>query len=183
MANTASNVSAGKPAIGGAIYQAPTTATLPTDTTSTLTGFVGLGYISDSGLTNTNNFSGNTAVKAWGGDTVLSISGDKVDQFKFTLIEVLNVDVLKTVFGASNVTGDLSQGITIKVNSQELDENAYVIDMIMRDDTAKRVVIPRAKVITVGDVVYSDGEAVGYDVTIDCYPDSDGNTHYEYIKK
>ena len=180
--NTASNVSAGKPNIGGAIYQAPTTATLPTDTTSTLTGFNCLGYVSDDGLTNSNSPSA-TSVKAWGGDTVLSILGDKVDQFKFTLLEVLNVDVLKTVFGSANVTGTLEDGITVTANSKDLDEFAYAIDMVMRDNTVKRVVIPRAKVISVGDVVYSDGEAVGYDITIECYPDASGNTHYEYIKK
>lgn len=180
--NTASNVSAGKPNIGGAIYQAPTTATLPTDTTSELTGFNCLGYVSDDGLTNSNSPSA-TSVKAWGGDTVLSILGDKVDQFKFTLLEVLNIDVLKTVFGSANVTGTLEDGITVTANSKDLDEFAYAIDMVMRDNTVKRVVIPRAKVISVGDVVYSDGEAVGYDITIECYPDASGNTHYEYIKK
>ena len=36
MANTASNVSAGKPAIAGAIHFAPKGTTLPTDTTTAL---------------------------------------------------------------------------------------------------------------------------------------------------
>ena len=181
--NTASNVTAGKPAIGGAIYQAATTVALPTDTSAALSDFACLGYVSDDGLVNSNTPNGNTNVKAWGGDTVLTILGDKVDQFRFTLIEVLNIDVLKTVFGSENVTGDLNSGITVKANSKDLDEFEYVMDMIMRDNTLKRIVIPRAKVTSIGDISYTDGDAVGYEITIDCYPDADGNTHYEYIKK
>ena len=33
-----------------------------------------------------------------------------------------------------------------------------------------------------GDITYVDGEAVGYETTLACTPDEDGNTHYEYIK-
>lgn len=183
MPNTASYVTAGKPNVGGAIYQAAMGTSLPTDTSTNLSDFTCLGYVSDDGLVNSNTPNGNTNVKAWGGDTVLTILGDKVDQFKFTLLEVLNVDVLKTVFGSANVTGDLSSEIAIKSNSSDLDEFSYAIDMIMRDNTVKRIVIPRAKVTSIGDIAYTDGDAVGYEITIDCYPDASGNTHYEYIKK
>ena len=181
--NTSSNVTAGKPNIGGAIWQGDATATLPTDALAALgSGFKCLGYISDDGLTASNSPNA-TPVKAWGGDTVLTILGDKSDQFSFKLIEVLNLDVLKTVFGEENVTGDLENGITVKANASDLDEHSYVIDMVMRDNVIKRICIPSAKVTSIGDVVYSDGEAVGYDVTIDCYPDGAGNTHYEYLQK
>jgi hypothetical protein len=54
--------------------------------------------------------------------------------------------------------------------------------MIMRDNTAKRIVIPDCKISEFGDVVYSDSEAVGYETTVTCMPDSSGNTHYEYLK-
>ena len=54
--------------------------------------------------------------------------------------------------------------------------------MILRGNIAKRVVIPRGKVSEMGDVVYKDNEVIGYELTITCLPDSDGNTHYEYLK-
>ena len=54
--------------------------------------------------------------------------------------------------------------------------------MIMSENTAKRIVIPTAKISEVSDIVYGDEEAVGYETTVDCIPDASGNTHYEYIK-
>ena len=182
MANVASNVSAGKPKTTGAIWVAPKGSTLPTDTATTLdAAFKCLGYCSDDGLTNSTDLESET-IKAWGGDTVLTIQTSKEDRFGFTLIEVLNEDVLKFVYGSTNVSGTLSTGLTVTANNADVEEVAIVIDMIMRDNAAKRVVIPDCKISEFGDVVYSDSEAVGYETTVTCMPDSSGNTHYEYIK-
>jgi len=181
MGNTVTNVSAGKPAIGGAIFHAPLGTTLPEDAPSTLNeAFVCLGYCSDDGLVNSNSPE-SSVIKAWGGDTVLSIQESKDDTFKFTLIEVLNPDVLSAIYGSDNVTGNLSTGIKIVSNSDEPEEGAWVIDMIMRNGVFKRIVIPDAKVSEVGDITYSDSDAVGYETTLQCMPDSDGTTHIEYI--
>lgn len=182
MANVASNVSAGKPKTTGAIWVAPKGSTLPTDTATTLdVAFKCLGYCSDDGLTNSTDLESET-IKAWGGDTVLTIQTSKEDRFGFTLIEVLNEDVLKFVYGSTNVSGALSTGLTVTANNADVEEVAIVIDMIMRDNTAKRIVIPDCKISEFGDVVYSDSEAVGYETTVTCMPDSSGNTHYEYLK-
>lgn len=181
MANTVTNVSAGKPKVGGAINVADTSATLPTTVSAALTGFTALGYVSEDGLTNQNTIESED-IKAWGGDTVLVIQTEKTDTFGLTLIEVLNVDVLKIVFGDTNVSGTLADGITVNVNATELPEKAWVIDMVMRGGALKRIVIPRAKVSEIGEVTYTDNEAVGYELTLTALPDASGNTHYEYIK-
>lgn len=185
MANTVTNVSAGKPKSTGAIYRAPLTddLVLPTDATTDLsTKFKALGYVSDDGLTNTNSPDSDT-VKAWGGDTVLTIQSEKIDEFQFTLIEALSKDVLSAVYGSGNVTGSLSAGITVKANSDEPEEAAWVIDMIMREGVLKRIVIPDAKVSEIGDIEYTDEDAVGYELTLQAMPDESGQTHYEYIQK
>lgn len=183
MGNTSSYVSAGKPNIAGAIYAAPKGTTLPTSTAADLdNAFKGLGYCSDAGLTNSTSLE-TQDVKAWGGDTVLSIQTSKDDKFKFSLIEVLNEDVLKFVYGASNVSGTLATGLTVTANNKDVDEVALVIDMVMRDSTAKRIVIPDCKISEISDIVYSDNAAVGYETTVTCLPDASGNYHYEYLLK
>lgn len=180
MAQTTSNVSAAKPKIGGAIYIAETTATMPTSASAELTGFTALGYVSSDGLTNSN--SPNTSgVNAWGGDEVLTLYNEKTDTFQFELLEVLNADVLKLVYGDANVSGTLTEGITINASNSELSSKAFVFDMVMRNGTLKRIVVPNANVTSVGDITYSDSDAVAYDTTISAHPDSAGKTHYEYI--
>lgn len=182
MANTVSNVSVGKPKVGGAIFAAPLGTTLPTNATSDLdAAFKSLGYVSEDGVTNSNSPSSDK-VKAWGGDTVLNLQTEKPDDFKFTLIESLNVEVLKFVYGDDNVFGDLTNGIEVKANADDATEHVLVIDMIMRGGVLKRVILPQAKVTAVEDIKYADSDAVGYGTTVSAMPDGDGYTHYEYIQ-
>lgn len=181
--NNASNVSAGKPKVGGAIFAAPVGTPLPTSTTDELdAAFKNLGFASDSGVTNSTNLE-TEEIKAWGGQTVLVIQKSKDDKYKFKLLEIKNVDVCKFVYGDDNVSGDLESEIVIKCNNKDVPEQSIVIDMILSGDTAKRVVIPSCKISEVADIEYTDEDATGYETTVSCTPDSEGNTHYEYIKK
>lgn len=181
MEHTATNVTAGKPKKGGHAYRAPLGTKLPTSATEALNeAFKSLGYFSDDGLINANSPT-SEKLKAWGGDTVLNFQTEKPDTFKFTMIEALNVDVLKAVYGDANVSGDLSTGIHIKANSEEQKDCCWVFDMVLKNSVAKRIVVPCASVTAVGEIVYADNKAVGYDTTISAVPDEGGDTHHEYI--
>lgn len=182
MTQTVSNVTAAKPAVGGAISTAPLGTSAPTDAVASLaSGFKGLGYISEDGMTNENTRE-SEEIKAWGGDVVATPQTSKTDKFKYKLIEILNIDVLKEVFGQSNVTGDLTTGIKVQVNSKELDERVTVIDMILANGVLKRIVIPKGKIVEMSEIPYKDSEVSGYEVTVQAFSDSNGNTHYEYMK-
>ena len=181
--NKASNVTAGKPKITGAIFRAPTGTTLPTDAKTELdAAFKCLGYVSEDGVTNSNSPE-SEQTKAWGGDVVLSTQTEKPDTFQFKLIEAKNVDVLKMIYGDSHVAGTLDTGITVDVTAEDPGPAAYVIDMILKDGDLKRMVIPSASISEMDDIVYNDSEPVGYDVTLVATADDTGSTHHEYIVK
>ena len=181
MPNTVTNVTTGKPAVGGAIFRAPLGTALPTSASATLANaYVCLGYISEDGVAN-NNSAESEDVKAWGGDTVLNTQTGKDDTWTATFIEALNIEVLKMIYGDENVSGSLAEGIVVKANSKEQGGAVYVIDQIMREGALKRIVIPNGKISEVGEISYNDSDPVGYETTIKALPGSDGDTHKEYI--
>lgn len=180
--NTVENVSASKPAVGGAVWRAPLGTELPTTADETLDeAFKSLGYISDEGLKHNINRS-TSDTKAWGGDLVISSETDKSDEYKFACIEALNAEVLKMVNGNENVEGTIADGMTVKSNSKELEEAAYVIDRILRGNVVARTVISRAKVSNIEEITENDTDPIGYSVTLKAYPDSNGDTSKTFYK-
>lgn len=183
---TASNVTYGKAKVSGAVYIAAAGTTLPTDATTALNpgtsnDYIELGYVSEDGLVNTNTAETNQ-IRAWGGDVVLTALTAKPDTFQFTLIESLNIEVLKAVYGSSNITGTLSTGITVKASASTPPDAIYVFEVQDRGGINRRIVLPNAALQEVGAISYTDGEATGYQITLSAQPDSSGFTHYEYIK-
>lgn len=182
MANTATNVSTGKPNISGAVYVAPMTATLPTDATTALgADYVCLGYVSEDGLENNNELDV-SEIKAWGGNIVYRSLNGLDDTFSLSLIESENVDVLKNVYGDANVTVDANDNVTINIVAEDPQEKIWVFELAMRGGRAKRIVIPDGAVTARETITYNDSDAVAYGITVSAYPDSTGKTHVEYLE-
>lgn len=182
----AKNVSAAKPKVGGAVFYAPLGTALPTSVSDTLDdAFVELGHVSEDGVTNEIGVE-TEDIKAWGGETVLTTQTEKTDTFAFTLIETLKESVLAFVHGQGNVTKNSSTGlITVAVTADEAEEVVLVIDMILRNGALKRVVIPDCKLSELGEIVYKDDEATGFECTMTAlqyaFGDDDTAFHKEYI--
>lgn len=137
-----------------------------------------LGYVADDGTENENSPETDT-VKAWGGDPVLTMQTEKNDKFKFKLIEVLNLAVMKAVYGPDNVSGTLATGITIDATTDEAVACVWVIDMKL-GTALKRIVIANGKISEIGTITYKDDEPAGYELTIAAAA-VNGSTHKEYI--
>lgn len=180
MANTATYVSTGKPNISGAVWVAPRDTTLPTDATTALDNdFVCLGYVSEDGLENENEMDV-SEIKAWGGVTVYRSLTGLTDNFKLKLIESENVDVLKNVYGDSNVTEN-SGTVTVSVKAEDPQEKVWVFELAMRGNAKKRIVISDGAVTSRDTITYNDSDAVAYGITVSAYPNANGETHKEYM--
>jgi len=178
--NDSSKVSFGKPKATGALFVAPAGTTLPTTASASLDpAFKGLGYVSEEGLVN-NTETDVEDTFAWGGDNVLSGQTTYAEMFTFNLIET-NVETAKLYYGEDNVTV-VGDNITIKANGTPLPEIVFVAELVMTGGRIKRIVVERGQIVDrSGEITYVDGEPIAYPITLKAYPDSEGNTHTEYI--
>lgn len=175
------NVSAAKPKTSGAVFRAPVGTTLPTDASTALDGaFKELGFISEDGITNSNSPE-TESVYAWGGTPVLDTVSERPDTWKLKFIETLNPEVQKLIYGDSNVTAGEAD-ITIAAGATDLGEASFVIDTVLKGGALRRIVIPNGSLSELGDIVYKDDEAIGYEATLSAKDDGTGHTHYEYTK-
>lgn len=182
MANTATNVSTGKPKVTGGVWVAPRTATLPTDATTDLSGdYKCLGYVSDEGVSNNSELD-TSEIKAWGGNIIFRSLTGMEDSFQFSLIESKNKDVLKAVYGSQNVTVDASGNISVNVMAEDPEELIWVFEVVLRGGIARRIVIPDGAITARDAITYNDNDPIAYNITVTAYPDSTGKTHAEYTE-
>lgn len=186
MANPAvADIMSGKPLTTGGIYRGAPGATLPTEAVAgPYTGFTGLGYVSDDGLSETVDRS-TDKIKAWGGDVVKVVQTEFSVTYEFTLYQALNADVLAAVYGSDNVettaaTATAGTRTAVKVNSESLEHAPWIF--AMKDGPARiLIVVPDGQISEVGEVKYDDGSVIGYPVTLEAFKDAEGNQAYKYL--
>ena len=178
--NTATNVSTGKPKVTGGVWRAPKGTAVPTDATSALSSAYNcLGYVSEDGVENTNDMSVST-IKAWGGLVVYRSLEELNDEFGFALIESLNPDVLKAVYGEDNVTIDASGNIDVAVKAEDPIEGVWIFELALRGGVARRIVVENGAIVGREPITYNDSDPISYGITLAAYPGADGATHHEY---
>lgn len=183
MGNTATYVSTGKPTFTGAVYVAPIGTALPlkaSDDMSINSAYTCLGYVSEDGLENANDLE-TSEIKAWGGVTVYRSLNGLSDTFALKLIESLNVDVLKTVYGDSNVTITDDGDIRVSVKAENPQERVWVFDMALRGRRPKKIIISDGAITSRDAITYNDSDAIAYGITVSAYPDANGESHYELL--
>ena len=187
MSNTnTDNVSAVKGNVAGAVFVAPKGTAVPTDATTTLAAtYKCLGHVSEDGLTMTFNQDSDTEYD-WAGVPVNQTFSNLTDTYKLKLLEILNPEVLKAVYGDDAVTGTSATadgGIKVAAGAHTPESRVWVFDMILKGNVLKRIVIPDGVVTEIGDTTYKGDESSGYELTISANDDGNGKTHYEYMGK
>lgn len=166
MALTSGNVGV---AVTGAVLVGALAATAPTGTGGATTGFTDLGYVGEDGVTETRDRSTDD-IKAWqNGDTVRTLITDSSLRYNFQLIETTEATV-EAAYGTTVTTG-ATEGNYVIVPSNTGGRKSWIIDVVDGAEL-KRIYVPQGEVTEVGDTVYANGEAIGYEVTLSTYPDS-----------
>lgn len=155
-------------AVSGAVMKGLTSATAPTGTGGTTTGFTDLGYISEDGTEVTLPDAGDaTPIKAWqGGTTVRTIRTPTEDNptWHFTMLET-NLAAVETYFGVT-VTQTATEGSFQYVATNARPYNSYIIDSIDGAEL-QRDYVPKGIVTSVGAHTLSNGDISGYEVTVE----------------
>lgn len=139
------------------------TATAPTSAVSDLgVSWTDLGYVSEDGVTETTEQS-TSVLRAWQKrKKVRTLVEEGSVRYQLKLIQT-NKETVALYYGGTVA----SDGSIVIDPTKERPVIAIDLDVIDGDNVV-RAYAPEAQVIEVGDQVYSSGEAIGYDVTIEC---------------
>lgn len=184
--NTDVRVGAPDQKVTGAIKHAPLGTVIPTLADIKKAGvtinsaFEGDEYVSEDGLTLSPSMS-TTDVKDWSGATVRKLLESYDGTLHWTMIST-NKGALSIAFGKDHVTSvtagtDHGAQTMAALGAYLPEEQTWLF--LMKDGDARIVIaVPDGQITAVGDVVFASNSAIGWDVTLSCYPDENGNSIY-----
>ena len=168
----------------GAILTAAVGTTLPTSAVDTLNvAFKDSGYVTEDGV-NVSPTCNTNKLHDWSGANVRTMLDSFEGQVSFSLMELLDEQSAKQVFGASNVTKTVANSthgeqLAITMGSVLPEELSWVFKM--KDGNAKAlIVIPRGQVSAVDTLAFNRNNSANLPVTLDCLADSTGKSIYIY---
>ena len=161
-------------AVTGAIYKAPLGTAAPTTSSSALdAAFEDMGYVSEDGITESWDDSVDNIVAWQNAVTVRSATTESTGSLEFKLIETKAV-VLEAYYRGSTVTDEGGGEFKMEVKPLTSDRSAWVLDTLDGDKVTRHYV-GNGEIVERGEVMYQNGEPIGYECTLRVYPDSDGN--------
>lgn len=170
----------------GAIKHAPIGTTLPSLSSISKAGvtldqaFVGNEYVSEAGLTLSPSIS-TADIKDWSGAIVRKLLDSFDGTLSWTMIST-DKNALEVAFGSKFVTSNTAttvHGAQVQaaLGAHLPDPQSWVF--LMKDGDARIViVVPDGQITEVGDVTFVSNDAVGWNVTLSCYPDTNGESIY-----
>lgn len=174
------------PRVSGSCLKAPLKTPLPTKSYEALdSAFIDNGFVNEDGIKQKEDRS-TTDVFVWGGDLAGTLQEKYSRTVSLTLLQFLNEEVLKTGYGSSNVTSTAATSqngmeLAVKMNPRLLDTVSWVFDGFYQD-TLARIVLPIARVVTIGEVDMTHKKYMSLEITgLKCYPDDQGNHGYMYF--
>ena len=172
--------------VTGAIKHAPVGTTLPTLSNITKAAvtidqaFVGDEYVSEDGLTLAPSIS-TTDIKDWSGATVRRVLESFDGTLSWAMIST-NKNSMEVAFGADHVSSaaaTATHGAQVRAGLGAHIPDAQSWVFLMKDGDARIViVVPKGQVTEVGEVTFASNAAVGWEVTLSCYPDESGECIY-----
>lgn len=157
-------------AITGELFVAPVGSTAPTDATSALdAAWLGLGYVGEDGVTEAYDETIEEIVAWQNAAVVRSNTTESKATLKLKLIETKKRTLELYHKGSTVVTNGAEYKIDVKTPTTDL--RAFVLQVV--DGTKDlRIYVPTGEVTERGEIVYANGEPVGFEVTLTCYPNA-----------
>lgn len=182
MSNTLSNIYAAEPLSTGVCFVSPLDTPGPADATtavSTLSAaWVDLGYTGTEGFIEKNDRKIDLK-RSFGGGVVKVLQSEYSASLEFVLQESLNANVLKAVFGPTNVTvvaATSLHGNQVHVfkNSRKLPHQSWIIDTWDDELGAKyRNYVADGQITMLAEIKVVHTDIIEYKVTLECF-ESDG---------
>jgi len=168
------NAALARVGVTGAAFVANLGATLPTGLAVPGTGWTDLGAISEDGLTEARDEDRAEFTPWQSTQPIRTEITSATKTFSFTCWES-SAAVISLYYQTPTASMTANAGVvTLEEAARHApDPRAFIFD-IFDGANQRRFILPRAEVTGRGDITYSSGEMVGYELTVTAYPGTDG---------
>lgn len=182
------NVYAAEPTTEGCIFVAPLGSAgpaMPDPFDALDVAFVDLGDVGEDGFTETPERNIEKK-RAFGGKVVKVLQTEFSQMYKVVLLETLNAEVLKAIYGEANVTvsaatSEHGEIVEVKKNKQHLPHLSWVIDTVDTALGAKyRTYIPDGQIYDTGEVKLVSTDTIEYTISIEAFEDENGDNAFTW---